>query len=163
MMIDDWCARHGVPHAARVELLYLLGIRGDAAPPVKVDGTYGSEGRQQSLTLLDAAQNGVWLTRNNVGVLLDKNGRPVRYGLCNESKAQNTEIKSADLIGIWPLLIEQKHVGQVVGQFISREVKHEGWQWSGDEHEVAQRNWLELVLSKGGDAAFCTGPGSFKR
>jgi hypothetical protein len=131
------------------------------SPPVVVDGKPGSESRQQSLVRIDAAESGVWLTRNNVGALLDARGIPVRYGLANESKAQNESVKSADLIGIRSVLIGPQHVGTVIGQFVSRECKHEGWTYKGDKHEVAQLNWCNFVLSKGGDAAFCTGPGSF--
>lgn len=131
-------------------------------PSLSTQGDYGSESRQQSLVRLDAASHGVWLTRNNVGALLDANGRPVRYGLCNETKAQNEAVKSADLVGIKPVLIEQRHVGTTIGQFYSREVKHEGWQYTGTQHEVAQLAWANFINSKGGDARFATGPGSFK-
>lgn len=124
-------------------------------------GNPGSETRQQSLVRIEAANNGVWLTRNNVGALLDNRNIPVRYGLANESKEQNKSVKSADLIGIRPILIGPQHMGMLIGQFVSREAKHETWTYKGDEHEVAQLAWCNFVLSKGGDAAFCTGPGSF--
>lgn len=162
MIIDQWAQRWGVSAAALQDLRYSLGVGTGAAPPLVVTGAPGSEARQQSLTRLDAAQNGVWLTRNNVGALLDARGVPVRYGLANESKAQNEAVKSADLIGIRSEVIGPEHVGQTFGRFVSRECKHEGWQYTGTPHEVAQLAWCEFVISKGGDAAFCTGPGSFK-
>lgn len=161
MILEAWAARWGIPHDALADLRAQLGVGGDAAPPVTVEGEPGSESRQQSLVRLEAAQRGVWLTRNNVGALLDKRGVPVRYGLANESPAQNKAVKSADLIGIKPILIGPQHLGHTIGQFVSREIKHEGWTYSGDEHEVAQLAWANFVLSKGGDAAFCSGPGSF--
>lgn len=161
MWLDEWAAQHGVSPAALFDLRMRLGIVGDALPPLEITGTLGSESRQQGLVRLDAARNGVWLTRNNVGALLDERGVPVRYGLANESKDQNKTIKSGDLIGIRSILIGPQHVGRVIGQFVSREVKKEGWRFCGDKHETAQQNWMNFVLSKGGDAAFVTGPGSF--
>jgi hypothetical protein len=154
MWIDEWAARWCIPPEAMREFRFCLGVSyGDG----QLSGASGSESRQQSLVRIDAAQQGVWLTRNNVGALLDERGVPVRYGLANESKAQNTQVKSADLIGIRSVLIEPQHVGRVIGQFVSREVKHEAWKWVGDKHEQAQLNWCNFVLSKGGDASFSTG------
>lgn len=164
MTLNDWAMRHGVSPAAMAELRVLMLGSGDAAPAIEVTGDAGSEARQQSLVRLDAAQHGVWLTRNNVGALLDARGVPVRYGLANESVTQNRVIKSADLIGIRPILIGPQHVGTLIGQFVSREVKKSGWKFNPkDKHEVAQMQWCQFVLSKGGDAAFCTGPGTFNQ
>ena len=155
MWIDDWAARWAIGADALAELRLSMGL---VWMPLSIEeGDTGSESLQQSLVRIDAAQRGVWLTRNNVGALLDMRGVPVRYGLANESKAQNEVCKSADLIGIRSILIGQQHVGRTLGQFVSREVKREGWKWIGDKHEVAQLNWCNFVLSKGGDAAFTTG------
>jgi hypothetical protein len=160
VILEDWAAQWGVVTAALFDLRMRLGSVEMRLPPIASGD--GSEARQQSLVRIDAATNGVWLTRNNVGALLDTRGVPVRFGLANESKEQNHIVKSADLIGIKPVMIGPQHMGRVLGQFVSREVKHEGWQWTGDAHEQAQLNWCNFVLSKGGDAAFCTGPGSFR-
>jgi hypothetical protein len=159
--LDVWALQWNIPPAALFDLRMRMGVAGMFMPPLQVQGKHGSEVRQQSLVRLDAATNGVWLTRNNVGALIDERGVPVRYGLANESKEQNRNVKSADLIGIKPITITSQHVGHVIGQFVSREAKHEGWKYSGDKHEVAQLNWANFVISKGGDAAFCSGPGSF--
>lgn len=163
-MLTEWGRKWGVSEVALAELRVLMGVVVEAGSPVPVvTGDTGSEARQQSLVRIDAAQSGVWLTRNNVGVLIDKSDRPVRFGLANESPAQNKIMKSADLIGMRPVVITQAHVGHTIAQFVSREVKREGWRYTGDEHEVAQRNWLNFVVAKGGDAAFCCGPGSFSK
>jgi hypothetical protein len=117
-----------------------------------------NEASVQSLVRLEASRRGWKLWRNNVGVLLDAKGRPVRYGLCNDSKIVNENVKSADLIGIRPMLITPDMVGQTIGQFVSLECKHEGWKPSPkDKHEIAQAKWAEIVLSAGGYAAFTTG------
>ncbi len=95
---------------------------------------------------LDAAKAGVMLWRNNVGAYFDDNGNFIRYGLANDSAAMNKRVKSSDLIGLKPN-----------GQFICREVKAPGWQYSGTAREKAQLQFIELVLAKGGDAEFSTG------
>lgn len=119
-----------------------------------------SEAAVQAAVRVEAAGKGVRLWRNNVGALLDARGVPVRYGLANDSAALNKVIKSADLIGVRPVLITEAHVGGTIGQFVSRECKKVGWTYGGDDHEQAQLNWANMVLAAGGDAGFCTGEGS---
>lgn len=157
-MLDEWAIRWSIPREALLDLRLRMGVVFE--PRVSV-GEDGSESRQQSLVRVEAAKLGISLFRNNVGALLDERGVPVRYGLANESKEQNKQVKSADLIGIKPVLIGPQHVGTVIGQFVSREVKHQTWKWKGDKHEQAQMRWAQFVVAKGGDAAFCTGTGSF--
>lgn len=138
----QWMRDWNVPSAALPDLLRRLG-----AHDVPVSAGGGSEQRQQGLIRLEAAKRGMLLWRNNVGALLDQRGVPVRYGLANDTKAMNQNIKSADLIGIAP-----------GGQFISLECKHEGWSWTGDAHEQAQLRWALIVQAGGGDARFITRP-----
>lgn len=156
-----WAARHGIPDAALGELHALLGARDHAPPPAHPDSLAG-EARVQSLVRLEAAQAGVWLTRNNVGATLDPDtGRLIRYGLANESKQQNQRVKSADLIGFRKRVILPADVGTVIAQFVSRECKAEGWKYSGTGREAAQAAWRDFINTNGGDAAFVSGPGSF--
>lgn len=157
MLLEAWAHRHGVSHAAlhdlRVSLLHL-----DQTPVEEIPGM--SEGAVQARVRLEAPRRGVKLWRNNVGVLEDARGVPVRYGLANDSKALNSVLKSADLIGIRPVLVTHEHMGKTIGQFVSREIKHSGWTYGGTPREVAQQNWAALVLSCGGDACFATGVGT---
>lgn len=163
--ITEWqlAWQHLLPPGCVDDLLRRM--HDDAAgyqPPVVVGGPAGSESRQQSLVRLDAAQHGVWLTRNNVGAFETDTGQWVRYGLANESKQQNVNVKSADLIGIRKRLIVPADVGTYIGQFVSREVKEEGWSLNPrDKHQAAQVRWRDFVISQGGDASFASGPGSF--
>lgn len=99
----------------------------------------------QSSIRIGAAQAGVWLGRNNVGVLRDATGRVVRFGLANDSQSVNKVLKSGDLIGPWS-----------DGIFTSIEVKREGWKYRGTPHEQAQLNWINLVRKRGGYACFAT-------
>ncbi len=97
---------------------------------------------------LEAGRKGVHLWRNNVGMMLDKQANIfVRFGLANESLTMNAAIKSADLIGIRPVLITQ-------------DIKNSDWQYKGTDREQAQLKWAELISSLGGDAAFATGEGT---
>lgn len=121
---------------------------------------FASESRVQALTRLRAAELGnVRLWRNNVGVLPDQNGRPVRFGLANESAAINKKIKSADLIGWQSVLITPEMVGRIIAQFLSVENKHAQWVPSlTDPREIAQYGWADLVCREGGRAIFVTDP-----
>lgn len=128
--------------------------------PAEAPGAGKSEAWAQSVVRLEASEKGVKLFRNNVGALKDDRGRLVRYGLGNDSAAMNAVLKSADLIGVRPVLIQPWHVGHTFGQFVSRECKVPGWQYSGKGRESAQLAWANLINACGGDAAFTTGPGS---
>lgn len=126
-----------------------------------------TEARVQSLIRLEAGRDPTLkLWRNNVGVLLDRNGRPVRYGLANDTKELNAKIKSGDLIGWRSIVITPDMVGRVVAVFVSRECKPEGWTPAPPTntalfaHEEAQREWARLVNAAGGDARFATGEGT---
>ena len=161
MTLDDWC-RKWVPHpAAEAELRALLSERDCAPAPVNPDTLMG-EARVQSLVRIEAAHAGVWLTRNNVGAFMDPDtGRLIRYGLANETKAQNQRVKSADLIGFRKRVILASDVGSTIAQFVSRECKAEGWRYTGTARERAQAAWRDFINTNGGDAAFASGPGSF--
>ena len=118
-----------------------------------------NEATIQAKARLSAAKKGWQLWRNNVGVLVDAKGRPVRFGLCNDSKQVNHNVKSGDLIGIRPILITADMVGQTIGQFVSVECKHSGWipnVRDGEDRVKAQMKWAELVNRAGGHAVFTT-------
>ena len=120
-----------------------------------------SEASVAARVRLEASRLGIRLWRNNVGAGKLTNGTFIRFGLANESTQMNTHIKSADLIGIRPILIGPEHVGLTIGQFVSRECKHPGWRYAGDAHEIAQKRWADLINILGGNASFVTGEGSF--
>ncbi len=113
-----------------------------------------SETEIQTEVRLQCTKQGNRLWRNNVGVAFRKDGVPVRYGLCNESKIQNKKTKSSDLIGIKQVMITPEMVGKTVGVFYAREVKKEGWEYKGTPREKAQLNFINIVRSLGGDAEF---------
>jgi hypothetical protein len=97
--------------------------------------------------LVKVSQLGWRLWRNNSGAFVDKAGRWVRYGLGNISTAANKMYKSADYIGIRPVLITQDMVGQTIGQFVS--VEYKGTHGKVDPAQIA---WAKLVRSLGGYA-----------
>jgi hypothetical protein len=119
-----------------------------------------SETAVSNIVKAEASAKGARLWRNNVGAGTLDNGSFVRFGLANESSQINKIIKSADLIGIKPVLIQPHHVGYIIGQFVSREVKAAGWKYKGTEREQAQLKWAELITYLGGDAQFATGEGT---
>lgn len=156
--IHDWAIANRIHISAVYDLLQRLGMGADSPQPSVKVGM--SETAIQNNDRINAAQHGVILWRNNVGVLQDETGRPVRYGLCNDSKELNENIKSSDAIGIKPVIITPDMIGQVIGQFVAREYKEDGWVYTGRGREAAQAAFLTIVTSKGGDAAFASGVGS---
>lgn len=155
MNIHDWFVQWGVPHAAQQDYFARMGVVFDVAP---VAGKPQSEATVQAACRLEAPRHGDRLWRNNVGALKDERGIPVRYGLANDSPAVNKMIKSGDLIGIRRRLITPDLIGQVIGQFWSREVKAGDWLFTGTEREVAQLAWANHVTALGGDAGFISDP-----
>ena len=156
-LFDDW-ARDWAVHPAAVADLRKRLLLLDGDPAMAVAGE--SEASVQARVRMEASRYGLRLWRNNVGAVHDgAKGVHIRYGLANDSPAVNARIKSADLIGIRPRLIGPEDMGRLIGQFVSVEVKHGGWKYTGTEHEQAQANWKNLVLSLGGDARFVTGTG----
>lgn len=153
MTFDEWTIRW--PQAA-AELQDML--ISDCSGVGSLTGT--SEAEVQAAVRIEASVKGARLWRNNVGVLKDLRGIPVRYGLCNDSKAVNEKIKSADLIGIRPTVITSVHLGKIVGVFLSREVKAQSWKYTSTDREKAQLKWAALINTLGGDARIVTGVGS---
>lgn len=154
--LHDWALRWAIPLDVFRDLQITLGLYTPPLDPASPAADKG-EAWAQSVVRLEASQRGVKLFRNNVGALKDKQGRLVRYGLGNDSEKVNKVLKSGDLIGIRPVVITAQHVGHTIGQFVSRECKAPGWQYTGTDREVAQLNWARLVNACGGDAAFTTG------
>lgn len=102
-----------------------------------------SESTLQDQVRAEAARSGIYLWRNNSGVLPDARGVPVRFGLGNDSQRLNKVLKSSDLIGIMP-----------DGRFIAIEVKKPGWIGPRTERERAQKAFINLVRKQGGVAGF---------
>jgi len=159
LALMTWMQRHRVSLAAMQELHALLGV--DGAPFDHIPTPQRGEAYVQSAVRLEAPAAGVTLFRNNLGVApAPEGGRPVRYGLANDSAQLNARLKSADLIGWRRVEITPQHVGATIAQFVSRECKPASWRYSGTEREIAQLRWAQLVVTNGGDAAFATGPGT---
>lgn len=111
----------------------------------------------------EASRNGITLMRNNSGSLKDITGRSVRFGLGNISKKHNSKLKSSDLIGIEEVTITADMVGQKFGRFWAVEVKEPDWKYTGTEREVAQKKFIDLIISKGGRACFIKSLADFKK
>lgn len=141
-----WAQKYGIKQEALGELFQLL----NPLPPTTQRGE--GEAHTQAMIRLDAAEHGRALWRNNNGVLPDKNGRPVRFGLGNDSKKINEVFKSSDLIGITPM----NYGGHLVGVFTAIEVKHEDWTGPTTERDKAQANYMNTVKAMGGFATFAT-------
>ncbi len=97
-----------------------------------------SEQRIQQEIRIACSQGPVRLFRNNCGVLRDRRGVPVSYGL---------QPGSADLIGWKRLTITPEMVGSTVAVFTSIEVKT-----ATGRLRAEQQQWLDAVQAAGGIA-----------
>lgn len=159
MNLSEWAARWCIAPEALEDLAHRV-LNLDGGPR---DGHHSaplSEAAVQTACRVEASRLGRRVWRNNLGVTQDhETGSFVRYGLANDSAAVNSRLKSADLIGISPRIIQPLDVGGIIGQFVSYECKPAGWRYTGTDREVGQLAWATLVQSLGGDARFVTGLG----
>lgn len=156
LTLARWALKWGVPEDALRDLRATFG-----AESVETPGeTFGAdEAAVQVRARLRCSRQGALVWRNNVGACVDDAGNFIRYGLANDSSRVNKKIKSSDLIGVRPVAITPDMVGTQIGQFMALEIKAEGWDYSGSEHEQAQSNFLTLVNGLGGYARFVTHEG----
>lgn len=121
------------------------------------------ESAVQQRTRLELARLGALVYRNNVGACEDKQGRIIRYGLCNESAQMNRALKSSDLIGVVPVVVTPEMVGKTVGLFLAVECKKSDWYMTpSDTRAQAQLRFIELIKSVGGIGGFVTDPAQIK-
>ena len=105
--LTRWAIKHHVSLEALAELHdAVLGT--DVTEAVVVSGIGKSEAWAQSQVRIAFSASGGRAWRNNVGALPREDGVPVRFGLANDSAAQNRVLKSGDLIvivsGLLPLV-----------------------------------------------------------
>jgi len=161
MWFYEWARKWNIPREAADDYLRRTAIEENRDLILAVDtSSRSSEASIQSRVRIEAARLGWPLWRNNVGATYTSNGDFIRYGLANDSSRLNKQIKSADLIGIRPVVITPAHVGLTIGQFVSREVKASNWIYRGTDREEAQLRWAEMVMALGGDAGFAIGEGT---
>ena len=153
MTLDELIYRWRLPPQFALELEQVLFQHTAASHNAEDDR---SEAWSKSECRLVAGQFGTTLYTNNVGVLLDANERPVRYGLANESPKMNAIIKSADGIGIYKYVARPQDVGRTFGLFMSVEYKRPNWKFTGDGREAAQQTWCNYVNRMGGIGLFAT-------
>ena len=155
MNFEQWAARH--PQAAAELITKVIG----GTQPDTRRGV--SEAAAQQSVRLKLAHAGAMGWRNNVGATPTKCAtcgepqQPIRYGLANDSAKLNKRIKSSDIIAAIPRRIGPEHVGTIIAQFGSIEVKPPGWRYSGKGREPGQAAWLSLIARLGGYATFSTG------
>lgn len=153
MRLCAWVARWGVPPEAMRDLRAALGRTGGLVydgPPVR---PHADETERGAAYRLAVQSWGGTLMRNNNGVAHQPDGRPIRYGLGNESQKLQATCKSSDWIGIAP-----------GGRFLAVEDKPPGWRFSpGDEHTAGQWRFLARVNELGGVGMFATHPDDIAR
>lgn len=117
------------------------------------------EGRASQVVALRASAWGSRMFRNNSGVLPSQTGRPVRFGLGNESKKINEKMKTSDFIGWSHVVITPAMVGKTLAVFTALEAKPIGFipknEYRDGSREKAQDHFIQLVIEAGGIAGFC--------
>ena len=154
--LSTWAVKWNIPFDAVQDLQKQFGVIGDDKQPA----SGSSETAIQNLIRVEASKRGMRMWRNNVGAVTTDDNRHIRFGLANDSASMNKIVKSSDLIGIRPILITTGQVGQTIGQFVAREVKHGAWSYTGTEREIAQLAFITLINGMGGDAAFANKEGT---
>lgn len=118
---------------------------------------------QQQTRLLHCQLTNGQIWRNNSGAYEDEYGNHIRYGLANDSAQLNKKIKSSDLIGITPVLIQPHMVGYYLGVFTAYECKPSGWRMRpSDERALAQEKFHAIVKGSCGFAGFVTDPNDIR-
>jgi len=118
-----------------------------------------NEATVQDNVKLASAKLGARLWRNNSGAMYRQGGGFVKFGLASDV----AKVRSADLIGVTPVLIRQHHVGTYLGVFTAPEIKHGDWSYSGGEHEQEQLNFINLVRGAHGFAGFASSVDDYYR
>lgn len=103
------------------------------------------EGPVAKRVWLAVSKAGARLWRNNVGMLEDKTGRWVKFGVGGKG--------GSDYIGLTPVKILPEHVGRTFAVFTALEIKGEGTKIKDD-----QIRYIELVRRAGGIAGIAYGP-----
>lgn len=147
MTYEEWAIRWALPPQAIQELREITSVTQDPL-------SGHSEEVVAAECRLALGKHGIITMRNNVGVLEDVNGRPVRYGLCNETKPMNQAMKSSDDILIIPYVVKPHDVGRTIGRFGALEYKKRNWVFSGRGREGAQSNFHRMVAAAGGVGLF---------
>jgi hypothetical protein len=98
---------------------------------------------------LELAKIGVRLFRNNVGMLEDRNGQKVKFGLCKGS---------SDLIGWYPVKVTSDMVGKTFAVFSALEIKT-----IIGIPTMEQKNFISAVKESGGIAAIVRSPEEAKK
>lgn len=118
------------------------------------------EAKSSQIVRLRASEWGSRLFRNNNGMAYAPNGRPIYFGLGNESKESTKIMKSSDFIGVTPVTITPDMVGKTIGVFTSIEVKAKGFKvknsYNPNSREFLQQKWNDMVSMHGGISGFAS-------
>jgi VRR-NUC domain len=92
------------------------------------------------------------LLRNNQGVLRDERGRPVRFGLGNESAALVARFASPDLVGWTRYTVTPADVGRTIAVMTGIECKTDTGRVTPQ-----QQAWLDRLAADGGVSGVARG------
>lgn len=118
------------------------------------------EGKASLKVLLGANRRGCRLYRNNSGVAYDQFNRPVFFGLGNEGKKSDDDLRTPDYVGFHKLTITPEMVGKTVPIFTAIDAKKLGFvckeYYSKGSREYGQKLFFDIVEQAGGIAGFAS-------
>lgn len=116
------------------------------------------EAKAKDTVLLRANQWGSRLFKNNSGVAFTEGGRPVFFGLGNEGKKSETDIRTPDDVGWTEITITPEMVGKKVAVFTCIDSKKLGFvvkpNYTVGTREYGQNKFFQQVINAGGIAGF---------
>lgn len=120
------------------------------------------EAKAKEKVLLRANQWGCRMFKNNSGVAYTQNDRPVFFGLGNEGKKSDGDIRTPDDVGWTKVTITPEMVGKQVAVFTAIDSKKLGFtvksNYNPKSREYGQNKFFEIVKNAGGIAGFASCP-----
>lgn len=118
------------------------------------------EGKARQNVRLRAAEWGARLYKNNSGVAYDQGGRPVFFGLGNEGKKGDEDIRTPDDVGFTVVTVTPEMVGKKIAVFTAIDSKKLGFivksNYTKRTREYGQKKFFDIVNNFNGIAGFAS-------
>ena len=118
------------------------------------------EGKAKQIVKLRATEWGARLYKNNSGVAYTADSRPVFFGLGNEGKKDDDDIRTPDEVGYTVVTVTPEMVGKQIAVFTCFDAKKLGFvvkpNYAKGTREFGQQKFFDRVLRDNGIAGFAS-------